>query len=1064
MTERLKRLKSKSVFAFLLVCLLSLALAFTVACGDDKDGIDEGKFTKTETDTQLITNGNFEFGVSSMNIVDYPDTTVGNWSIAVDGGATSSKVSSGVIKTTDEAFNETINKLYEDSDFRNWALKYYFNVDNTGGLKDQAKEVLGNDASSTDVNEWVKKTVVDRVMGNDTDYNSSTEGAGKVFYKNPSVATETASGEKHVLMLNNFLTASESSNYYGFGTAQKATSSKTLTLTNGKYGKISVSVNTAYLSSKTSNSFGANIRVIPTVGGITQDEYRISNINTNGEWETYVIYVNPNEYANSTIKVVLGLGYGNGANFFDYAVEGTAYFDNVAFEELTASEYATEVGNTFDYDFTSLNLKSATSSERVEGTTLTLNNTNSALFSLATKDSGVNYFNELDVQNLNINGNYTTSSTGIKGNKFNTTDTLSKATKVDVIDEFDGVNGTDGIKITANKTSYEVVLKSNGFKVNNQEFMQISFFLKANLDKFDKSGLSLYVYDTKTEGVFNPSTDKYTLTVNNAKDTEWTEYSLILKNNFVDGQPKNFYLALYLGPTDVANNNDPTNYPTGSVTLAGFRYATGKVQIEETDTADVKDKYDIYFLNNKSVDNAKTFATALYANNSVDYTEETDKNTVFSFSVAPSDNGTITHSPANVVGFTGVSSNHKYINDENTETATNTNKDAGLINSKYFGAYSYANLETNLGFETGDDEIQPLMIYNDTASSYGFISAPKTIGADSYSAIRVKVKVVGDATAFVYLTEVADANKLTVLNQKFTADNGKAYSTDLFFEVTSDMCEDGFVELSFYVATGATAKDIKIELWNGSRDGAKTSQGFVFFDSLVVSTFSEGNFETSGTPLYQAFIDGVIEDTDAVYFTRKLTDAEKEYNEQVEEALQFVYYPTAVLASDFDYELVEGYYAPKSHNGTFLYAIFNTIDPTEKEIPEVDTNEDSGCTTDYDPSTFWLSFSSILLAVALLVALIAVIVKAYRIRRKKNKNDAKSHYKVVSRNKVASAKKKTVSFADFDEGTEEVVEENIEEPVEEVVEEVVEEPTEDTETEEEYTYGEVLEDFSDDDK
>ncbi|MBE5756446.1 MAG: hypothetical protein E7342_01470 [Clostridiales bacterium] len=1049
MTEKLTKFKSKAIFAFLLVCLLSFTLAFTVACSNDPTKINDGKFTKTETDTQLITNGNFEFGVSSMTIADYPDTTVSNWSIAVDNGASSSKVSSGAIKATDEAFSATVNKLYEDADFRNWALKYYFDADDTTELKKDAETALGEDASSTEVNKWIKEKVVNRIMGNDADYNAD----GKVFYKNPGVATETAENEKHVLMLNNFLTSGNSSTYYGFGTAQKATSSKTLTLTKGSYGKVTVFVKTGYLTSKTADEFGANIRLISNVSNTTQDEYSISNINTNGEWAKYVIYVKPNNQATSNIKVVLGLGYGNGANFFDYTVEGTAYFDNVSFEELTAKEYADEVGTTFNDNFTSVDFKSTPSTDKVPAKIVNKDGANLSLFSLATEDSeNVTYFNEVDLGSLTLDGDYTTSSTGVEGNKFNKDDQKSGYS---IVTE----DGKDAIKITTDKTSYGLVVKSDGFTIANQQFMQISFLVKANLAKFDKTGLSVYVYDTKTANVYDPSTDKYTLTVSNAKDAEWTEYSLILKNNFVDGENKNFYLALYLGPTDVANQNDPTLYPTGDVYVADIRYAVGNTTVEEDATDDV---YDIYFLNNKAVDNAKSFAVALYANNNADYAESSSKDT-FTFSVAPSDEGTITHSPANALGFTGVSSNHIYVNPEGTDSSVNANDNAGLINSNYFGNYSIPNLAQMVNWN-GDDTIQPLMIYNKEASSYGFISTQRTIAVDSFYVITVDVRAFDGATAFVYLADAT--NSSDILNQKFTADNGKIYSTDMFFEVTSDMCnetESGFVTLSFYVATGATSKNLKIELWNGSRDGKTPSKGYVFFDNLVVSSsFTEGNFENAASPLYNAFADGIIDDSDLVYYTQKLTNEEIEYNKQVNDDEKFKYSSKIVLASDFDYELVDGVYVPANHKGTFLYTIFNTIDPSESVIPSIDNDEGSSCTTNYDPSTFWLSFSSVLLAAAIFVALVAVIVKTFRTKNKKNKSDAKSHYKVVSRNKITKVAKKEVSFEDFEDTTDEIVEE-VTEPVEEITEEPVEEVQE-TEESEEYTYGEVLEDFSDDDK
>ena len=147
-----------------------------------------------------------------------------------------------------------------------------------------------------------------------------------------------------------------------------------------------------------------------------------------------------------------------------------------------------------------------------------------------------------------------------------------------------------------------------------------------------------------------------------------------------------------------------------------------------------------------------------------------------------------------------------------------------------------------------------------------------------------------------------------------------------------------------------------------------------------------------------------------------------------------------------------------------IYAVYNTIDPVITDPYDNETDEEEGEETEtkVDPAAFWLSLSSIILGVALLVAIIMLFVKNIRRRRKANASDAKSHFKVVSRTKKATNKKKEKSTKVATPAKDEKVEaeeEVKEQPQEEVVESVEEEPVENVNPEEQsldsYVYGDV---------
>ena len=142
--------------------------------------------------------------------------------------------------------------------------------------------------------------------------------------------------------------------------------------------------------------------------------------------------------------------------------------------------------------------------------------------------------------------------------------------------------------------------------------------------------------------------------------------------------------------------------------------------------------------------------------------------------------------------------------------------------------------------------------------------------------------------------------------------------------------------------------------------------------------------------------------------------------------------------------------------------------------------ESAGCSTGADPSTFWLSFSSILLAAVIVLALIALIVKNVIRKHNSAKSDVAIQYKVKSRAEThkairkAQEKKAEKEAAENDEVAPDQADENAEdaEPVNETeaesetdvadnsAEEDSENPEDKTTIETDYVYGDV-QDFGD---
>ncbi|PWM75247.1 MAG: hypothetical protein DBX59_02120 [Bacillota bacterium] len=992
--------KLKSFFILLLILVMSVSLVLA-ACSTPDEEEDDTHYSQTETDEQKISNGNFEFGTLETEAEDYPYTSPTGWSVSRDG-APASDVNSGIVDTAE--FSVLLDTLMEKDSFLGWAkAKYGIDED---ALKEQAENELGEGAEQSDVDDKAEELLKAEIEKN---------------FKNPKTPKDNANGTK-VLMINNYRKFSETNPQ---GTAQKFTSSTTITLKPDTYGKITVRVNTGDLDAMNNvDKFGANIRLENTVASVTQDAYAISSIVTDGAWKEYTFYVKANDFLSSTVKVALGLGYANPDNSADSEnfVIGTAYFDDVVYEEIDAEDLPDGI------DFAAANqpeLKNASSKKRAEAT---LVNGNTALY-----DMNIEYYFAAATDfSVSEGTDIKTPTNKGEGASMIPDGATQKSEK-----------NADGFKVTQTKSSTTVKLTSNQFVVNPESYVAVNFRLSMDLDKFQQSGLTVNVIDKLG------ADDNEQVSLDNLIIEEDGTYTVIVKNNFAAdsenpdaAQPRTFELEFVFGPKNVSTTTDAAMYTTGSYTVSALSVKGGST---DADTYDDEDKFYAYYnLLNNAAGSGNVFAFAAYAGYEEDYTDETEEET-YPFTTAYSDKGTITHSPALVSDYEGT---YFY---ESDITAADASETAGLINTKYLDKYeengsAIQGASAALGHDAADDDIQPLMIYNKTAGAYGFVSQPATVAANASASFSVRVRVTSGATAYIYLVNTQHGDEfLDPLRISFTGDDGKEYDEKLFVKVTEDMMEsDGWATVNFYFTAGKDAMNYRIELWNGARvqneeaASSAPSAGFVFFDDASTGS-SAGDLTTAESS-------GLISESDMVEYTRKLTDKEIEYNETVtDEDDKFSYQPSVIWASDF------AKYGGEN-KGTFVYAVYNTVNPTESTIPsdeEEDTDGGSGC-QEVDASTFWLSFSSILLGVALLAAIVMLVVKSVRRRKNSKKNTAKTQYKITSRNKTNADVKAKNEKAAREKAAKET-------ETADDAEEVNEQPAE-----EEYTYGDVLEDFSDD--
>ena len=157
----------------------------------------------------------------------------------------------------------------------------------------------------------------------------------------PTQRTGAAEGDTAVLMIHNRRTSNEV-----LGTGQHYTSGTTITLEQGTSAELSVWVRTDALEygkdgQTTTPRSGAYIQVAQTVGGASLDNWTVSNIQTNGEWQEYKLYLRANSFAETTFTVTLGLGGGTSDDRYE-SVNGYAFFDDLVCTVISNEAYATK--------------------------------------------------------------------------------------------------------------------------------------------------------------------------------------------------------------------------------------------------------------------------------------------------------------------------------------------------------------------------------------------------------------------------------------------------------------------------------------------------------------------------------------------------------------------------------------------------------------------------------------------------------------------------------------------------------------------------------------------------
>lgn len=360
MKNSYKKSKKNLLALCLSVLMLTSTAAAFAACSDkaaetsssSEESAPEDVST-TVNDDGLIKNADFKIGTDAEGKDLTPIfTSVSDWSRSVNsvasGTALSSKAASGVVDTSDVAWeNLTGSKK------------------NVSEMSDAEVKAAWGELSVKDKLEYYeiwKKANKDGTIAEDLDfYEAFNIDSGDVpTCVNPGTHYADATDkDTNVLMIHNEYPESDStSTYKALGTAQKYTSSSTVTVPAGTAAEFSVWVKTQDLKMSSSDGTavaavgkGAYINVTHSVGSKALPVLSVCNINTeyidkdtvaegdysNG-WVKYSFYLKGSTYSNTTFSVVLGLGQGGGTDRHGY-VNGYAFFDDLQCKLITPSAY-----------------------------------------------------------------------------------------------------------------------------------------------------------------------------------------------------------------------------------------------------------------------------------------------------------------------------------------------------------------------------------------------------------------------------------------------------------------------------------------------------------------------------------------------------------------------------------------------------------------------------------------------------------------------------------------------------------------------------------------------------
>lgn len=811
--------KTKFLALLLSVLMCSSVTALAACNADDSSSSSTSSSSSSsssaeeeKTDAEknyLVQNPNFA-KVADANM-KYFSTTVDSWTRAAysasTGTAQASQSASGIIDTSDAAWTsmttnavENVKNLTEAQAKDRWS---------TMTLKDKlAYYEAWEDANEDDDKKLTGLSFYESVTIDEEDLPDCANP------KTHHTDTSADGYDSKVLMIHNDY---DTTNYHKQGTAQKYTSSSTVTVAAGTAARLSLWVKTADLRSASSDNAengqeavdkGAYIRLSHTVGGKTLEPLEVKNINTDGYtdhngWKQYTFYIQGSSFASTTLTLELGLGQSGGTNMNEY-VNGYAFFDDIECKTITLDEYSADTTSLTEYTLAHTAAGSKTvNAYRESDVNFAMNLSGSAFADNDYLNGAFTY--EYTTQKNTTDGVFTAVKNGATGiaNPANAKKPVALGTLIDGSNDVATVYAdAAALASTTNrylKAVYENYLQDNAliesksfsllfssegapltakndatFSVNEGDYLAISFYVKTSAMN-GTAGATVTLKDASGKTISAlESIDTTTVDTNEATDG-WQRCFFFVEAK----KAETLSVTLQLGPTTLIGTTQDAYKPG----YAAFTNFTTHAFANDDEFALATD--------------------GTYAKKVTVSDEEIDPSGKFDDVAAISDIETNYGTPKNYTLYKG----------GDKPAPTTENATAGLLNQKYKEEYKTAGLLTQLGatgttaeeqwnsvFSNGllGTANQPLVLFNGSyaTASYGFVGKSQTIPTDSYQSIAMRLKVSAGAKAYVYLIDTDDDS----FNNSLSVSRNVTYWYD----------DDGNVCASDPSASGFRDKDIAL--------------------------------------------------------------------------------------------------------------------------------------------------------------------------------------------------------------------------------------------------------------
>ncbi len=771
----------------IMICSTGAALA-SCSDTDSSSSSSSSSSTTTKVDNGVIKNAGFEMD-------DYKESTpiitsVNAWTRSVNsvtsGSALSSKAASGVIDTTKWSDLTKVN--FKGEDFTKWTEEKAEKEWEKMSLSDK----LAYYEAWEDTNEDDDKELEDLEFYEsfNIDLDDIPDCANPKTHDWSDTSLTDEDFESNVLMIHNEYS---NSTYNDIGTAQKYTSSTTVTVEANTSAKFSVWVKTSDLTCTSSSGEsqpavdkGAYISITNSLGSTSLDPLEVKNINTenvttNNGWVKYEFYLRGATFADSKFTIVLGLGQTGGTDRSEY-VNGYAFFDDIQFEKISNEAYqanlpsnskvvshndekADKLVNASEESYDAYAIDFSTAATAVEwknGETYVLDGAwkidpttekrNDSVYTAAANPKG----NVLTYPGLGISTTndktkvYVNKAAMASENNAYLTAVYNKHFKDS---KFIGNDEAVLMILSVDGAAYTAKSEATSITLAPDTYAAVSFFVKTSAMN-DSTGANATLIDGTNKHTISAIDTTTVATTDVDEETKdiydgWVRCYFFVSNK--TEEEKTFTIDLGFGPTTVIDTTKSA-YETGFAAFSKFEY--------------------YQFTDEKAFDSA---LSGSYAKNVT---------LVGSEEVATGDSGfdTAASVPSDAIekgfatpqNYKGVYSDSDYVNGggNGTNIAINQHEKedsplkAGLLNKEHADTNEYKAILQTLGDAEnatwdsvfGNDTTQPLVIYNekDQLKPYGFIGQSMSIASDMYETVSLRVKVSNGAKASIYLVDTSD--------------------------------------------------------------------------------------------------------------------------------------------------------------------------------------------------------------------------------------------------------------------------------------------------------------------